>query len=170
VPEEQEAWITEQHVEKLFKEYMHILPGEKHQLVLHFRISIGALRIEGIGSIGTRCLVFFLEGTTKDDALILRLKKAGPLVLEPYVPKKDYASHAQRMVVGQKLMQAASDIFLAGIKGPFTGIQYNRHQFKGIKGSFDLNSLDKAGLETYLKVCSLCLARAHARIGDAADI
>lgn len=71
MPEEQEAWITEQHVEKLFKEYMHTLPEEKHQLVLHFRISIGALRIGGIGSIGTRCLVFLLEGTTKDDALIL---------------------------------------------------------------------------------------------------
>jgi len=71
------------------------------------------------------------------------------------------------VVVGQKLMQAASDIFLVGIKDPFTGIQYHWRQFKYMKGSFDLNSLDKAGLETYLKVCSLCLARALARTGDA---
>ncbi len=64
-------------------------------------------------------------------------------------------------------MQAASDIFLAGIKDPFTGIQYHCRQFKDIKGSFDLNSLDKAGLEAYLKVCSLYLARALAQTGDA---
>ena len=88
VPEGQEAWIAEQHVEKLFKEYLHTLPEEKHQLVSHFRISIGALRIGGIGSIGTRCLVLLLEGTTKDDALILQLKEAGPSVLEPYCPKE----------------------------------------------------------------------------------
>ena len=170
VPEEQEAWITEQHVEKLFKEYMDSLPEEKHQLMSHFRISSGALRIVGIGSVGTRCLILLLEGATKDDALILQLKEAGPSVLEPYVAKKDYASHAQRVVVGQKLMQAASDIFLAGIKDPLTGIKYYWRQFKDMKGSFDLDSLDKAGLETYLKVCSLCLARAHARTGDAACI
>jgi len=135
--------------------------------VSHFRISIGALRIGGIGSIGTRCLVLLLEGATKDDVLILQLKEAGPSVLEPYFPKKDYASHVQSVVVGQKLMQAATDIFLAGIKDPLTGIKYYWRQFKYMKGSFDLNSLDKAGLETYLEVCSLCLALALARAGDA---
>ncbi len=101
---------------------------------------------------------------------LLQLKEAGPSVLEPYVSKKDYANQAQRVVVGQKLMQAASDIFLAGIQDRRTGIQYYWRQFKDMKGSFDLDSLDKAGLETYLKVCSLCLARAHARTGEAACI
>jgi len=170
VPEEQEAWITELDAEKLFKEYIASLPEEKHHLVSHFQISSGALRIVGIGSVGTRCLILLLEGPTKDDALILQLKEAGPSVLEPHVAKKDYASHAQRVVVGQKLIQAASDIFLAGIKDPLTGIQYYWRQFKDMKGSFDLDSLDKAGLETYLEVCSLCLARAHARTGDTACI
>jgi uncharacterized protein (DUF2252 family) len=170
VPEEQEAWITELDAEKLFKEYIASLPEEKHHLMSHFRISSGALRIVGVGSVGTRCLILLLEGPTKDDALILQLKEAGPSVLEPYVAKKDYASHAQRVVVGQKLMQAASDIFLAGIKDPLTGIQYYWRQFKDMKSSFDLDTLDKTGLETYLEVCSLCLARAHARTGDAACI
>ena len=170
VPEEQEAWITELDAEKLFKEYIASLPEEKRQLMSHFRVSSGALRIVGIGSVGTRCLILLLEGATKDDALILQLKEAGPSVLEPYVAKKDYDNQAQRVVVGQKLMQAASDIFLAGIKDQITGIQYYWRQFKDMKGSFDLESLDKAGLETYLKVCSLCLARAHARTGDAACI
>ena len=170
VPEEQEAWITEQHVEKLFKDYIDNLPEEKRQLISHFRVSSGALRIVGIGSVGTRCLILLLEGDTKDDALILQLKEAEPSVLEPYVAKKDYTSHAQRVVVGQKLMQAASDIFLAGIEDPLTGIPYYWRQFKDLKGSFDLNALDKAGLKIYLEVCSLCLARAHARTGDAACI
>jgi uncharacterized protein (DUF2252 family) len=90
----------------------------------HFRISSGALRIVGIGSVGTRCLILLLEGATKDDTLILQLKEAGPSVLEPYVSKKAYANQAQCVVVGQKLMQAASDIFLAGIQDRMTGIQY----------------------------------------------
>jgi uncharacterized protein (DUF2252 family) len=170
VPKEQEAWITELDAEKLFKEYIASLPEEKRQLMSHFRVSSCALRIVGIGSVGTRCLILLLEGATKDDALILQLKEAGPSVLEPYVAKKDYDNQAQRVVVGQKLMQAASDIFLAGMKDQITGIQYYWRQFKDMKGSFDLESLDKAGLETYLKVCSLCLARAHARTGDAACI
>jgi uncharacterized protein (DUF2252 family) len=73
---------------------MNPLPEEKHQLVSNFRISSGALRLVGIGSIGTRCLVLLLEGATKDDALILQLKEAESSVLEPYIPNKDYASHA----------------------------------------------------------------------------
>jgi uncharacterized protein (DUF2252 family) len=122
VLEEQEVWITEQHVEALFKEYMDPIPEEKHKLASHFRISSGLSRIVGIGSFGTRCLILLLEGATKDDALILQLKEAESVILETYVAKKDYASHSQRAVVGQKLMQAASNIFLAGTKDQLTGI------------------------------------------------
>lgn len=166
----QKAWITEQDAEKLFQDYLDSLPEERRQLMSHFRVSSGAIRIVGIGSVGTRCIILLLEGAEKDDALILQLKEAGQSVLEPYVAKRDYANQAQRVVVGQKLMQAASDIFLAGISDSGTGVQYYLRQFKDMKGSFDLNSLDKAGLETYIKVCSVCLARAHARTGDAACI
>ena len=136
----------------------------------YFWISSGVLRIVGIGSVGICCPVLILEGIKKDDALILQLKEIGASVLEPYVAKKDYASHAQCLMVGQKLMQAAGYLILAGIMDPLTGIQYYWRQFKDMKGSFDLDSLDKTGLETYLEVCSICLARAHARAGDAAFI
>lgn len=170
LPEERKAEITEEYVEKLYQDFVNTLPVERHHLVSHFRITGGALRVGGIGSIGTRCIIFLLEGTEKDEALILQLKEAGPSVLEPYLEKKDYASHAQRVVIGQKMMQAASDIFLGWIEDPKTGIQYYWRQLKDMKGSFDLNSLDEAGLETYLRVCSVCLARAHARTGDAATI
>jgi uncharacterized protein (DUF2252 family) len=170
VAEGQKAWITEQDVEKLFQDYVNSLTEERRQLLSHFRISSGALRIVGIGSVGTRCLILLLEGATKEDALILQLKEADKSVLEPYVAKRDYASQALRVVIGQKLMQATSDIFLGWTEDPLTGIQYYWRQFRDMKGSFDLDSLDKAGLETYLKVCSVCLARAHARTGDAACI
>jgi hypothetical protein len=127
------------------------------------------LRIVGIDSVGICCLALLLEEVIKDDALILQLKDAGASVLEPYVAKKDYASHAQCLMVGQKLMQAASYIILAGMY-PLIGIQYYWRQFRDMQGSFDLDSLDKTGLETYLEVCSLCLARAHVPTGDAAFI
>jgi uncharacterized protein (DUF2252 family) len=170
VTEEQKTWIKAQEVEKLFQNYLEGLPEEKRRLMSHFRLSNIALQIVGIESIGKRFILLLLEGATKDDALILQLKEAGPSVLEPYVAKRDYANQALRVVVGQKLMQAVSDIFLAGIVDQVTGIQYYLRQFKDMKGSFNLNSLDKAGLETYLKLCSVCLARAHARSGNAACI
>ena len=170
VAKEQEGRITEVDAKRMFKEYIVSLSEEKHQLLSHFRVSGGALRVVGIGSVGTRCLIILLEGSQKDDAIILQLKEADTSVLEPYVAKKDYASHAQRVVIGQKLMQAASDIFLSGIKDQTTGMDYYWRQFKDMKGSFDLDSLDRAGLEVYLKFCSVCLARAHAKAGDAACI
>jgi uncharacterized protein (DUF2252 family) len=170
LPEEQKTEMTAEYVEKLYQDFVNTLPEERHHLVSHFRITDGALRVGGIGSIGTRCVIFLLEGNEKDEALIMQLKEAGPSVLEPYVEKKQYSSHAQRVVTGQKLMQAASDIFLGWIEDPLSGIQYYWRQLKDMKGSFDLKALDEAGLETYLKVCSVCLARAHARTGDAALI
>lgn len=166
----QNTWIIEQDIKRLFKDYVDSFPEERRPLMSHFRISGGALRIVGIGSVGTRCLILLLEGATKEDALILQLKEADQSILEPYVTKKNFASQAMRVVIGQKLMQAASDVFLGGFVDSLTGIHYYLRQFKDMKGSFDFNSLDKAGLETYLQVCSVCLARAHARTGNAACI
>jgi uncharacterized protein (DUF2252 family) len=170
VTEEQKAWITEKEVKKLFQDYVAGLPEEKRWLMSHFRLSSGAMQIVGTGSIGKRCILLLLEGASKDDVLMLQLKEAVPSILEPYVAKKDYNNQGQRVVIGQKLMQAASDIFLAGLEDSSTGIQYYWRQFKDMKGSFDLDFLDKDSLETYLMVCSVCLARAHARTGNAACI
>lgn len=119
---------------------------------------------------GTRCTIALLEGDADQDALILQQKQAGPSALEAYLPKKDFANQAQRVVIGQRLMQAASDIFLGWHQGPLSGTQYYWRQLKDMKGSFDVANLDATGLGTYLAVCSLCLARAHARSGDAAAI
>ena len=167
---EQKGWITEKDVEKLFKGYLASLPEEKRQLMSHFRLSSGAMQIAGTSSIGKHSILFLLEGATKEDALILQLKEAVPSVLEPYVAMKKYKSQGERVLIGQKMMQAASDIFLSWINDSSTRVQYYCRQFKDMKGSFDLDFLDKESLETYLMVCGTCLARAHARTGTAASI
>jgi uncharacterized protein (DUF2252 family) len=170
VGEEERAQITEQYIEKLWMDYLDSLPEERRLLLSRFRIADGALRVGGVGSVGTRCTILLLEGGAQDDALILQQKESGTSVLESYMPKRDYDSQAQRVVTGQRLMQAASDIFLGWNEGLLTGTEYYWRQLKDMKGSVDVAMLDEAGLETYLAVCSACLARAHARTGDAAGI
>jgi len=168
--EEEKAQVTEKDIERTWRDYLHSLPEERRLLLSRFQIADGALRLGGVGSVGTRCTILLLEGGAEDDALILQQKEAGPSVLAPYVARRDYASQAKRVVVGQRLMQAASDIFLGWHESSLTGRPYYWRQLKDMKGSVDVASLDEAGLRTYLAVCSACLARAHARTGEAAGI
>jgi len=168
--EEQFAQIEEQHIEEAWSDYLNSLPEDRRILLSRFHISDGALRVGGIGSVGTRCSILLLEGGEQEDAIILQQKEAGPSVLEAYLPKRDYTSQAQRVVIGQRMMQAASDIFLGWIQGTLTDTHYYWRQLKDMKGSVDMAILDEAGLGTYLAVCSMCLARAHARTGDPAAI
>ena len=90
--------------------------------------------------------------------------------MEPYTTESSYESAAQRVVQGQRLTQATSDIFLGWHRGVITGHHYYWRQLKDMKGSLAVTGLDEAGFETYLQVCAACLARAHARTGDAAAI
>jgi len=162
--------VTEQVMESAWVAYVNSLPEERRRLLARFRVTDVALRVGGVGSVGTRCMISLLEGDTDRDAIILQHKEAGPSALEAYLPKRDYASQAQRVVIGQRLMQAASDIFLGWHHSTLTGTQYYWRQLKDKKGSFDMQRLDERGMGTYLAVCSICLARAHARTGDAASI
>jgi uncharacterized protein (DUF2252 family) len=162
--------VTEQVMESAWYAYVDSLPEERRRLLARFRVTDVALRVGGIGSVGTRCMISLLEGDTDRDAIILQHKEAGPSALEPYLPKVEYASQAQRVVIAQRLMQAASDIFLGWHHSTLTGTQYYWRQLKDKKGSFDMQRLDERGMGTYLAVCSICLARAHARTGDAASI
>jgi len=168
--QEQKAQITEQDIKKVWLEYLNSLPKDRRLLLSRFRIADAALRVGGVGSVGTRCTILLLEGHTADDALILQQKEAGPSALSGYLPKTDYASQAERVVVGQRLIQASSDIFLGWAHGHISGSQYYWRQLKDMKGSFDVAKLNAKGLMTYLRVCSVCLARAHARTGNAAAI
>jgi uncharacterized protein (DUF2252 family) len=170
VDEEQKQGVSKFDIESAWFGYVNSLPVERRRLLDRFRISDAALRVGGVGSVGTRCFIALLEGDTDEDAIILQQKQAGPSALEAYLPKMDFASQAQRIVISQHLMQAASDIFLGWHHSTGISRDFYWRQLKDMKASFDLANLDASGLETYLKVCGLCLARAHARTGDAAAI
>jgi uncharacterized protein (DUF2252 family) len=170
VDEEQMQQVSKLDIESAWSEYVNSLPEERRRLLVRYRISDAAFRVGGVGSVGTRCFIGLLEGDTDEDAIILQQKQAGPSALEAYLPKTDFASQAQRVVIGQHMMQAASDIFLGWHHSTGFNLDFYWRQLKDMKASFDLANLDESGLETYLKVCGLCLARAHSRTGDAAAI
>jgi len=168
--ETQKQQISKQDIDSAWFAYVHSLPEERRRLLARFRITDAALRVGGVGSVGTRCTISLLEGDADQDDIILQQKEAGPSALEAYLPKHEFASQAQRVVTGQHLMQAASDIFLGWHQSALSGTQYYWRQLKDKKGSFDMQKLDESGMGTYLAVCSVCLARAHARTGDASAI
>ncbi len=163
--------ISEHGIEKSWREYLTSLPDERRYLLERFEIIDIALRVGGIGSVGTRCAIVLLKGGAEEDSLILQLKEAGPSVLEDFVNKKArYESHAQRVVTAQRVMQATSDIFLGWSKGSHTDLDFYWRQLKDMKGSANIAAMDEDALKTYLAVCSWCLARAHARTGDGIKI
>jgi len=158
--------FAEDAVESDWAQYLDSLPVERRYLLQRFRLEDGALRVGGVGSVGTRCAIVLLEGEAGDDALLLQLKEAGPSVLEPHLSRPASPQHAERVVTGQRLMQAASDMFLGWHSGRFSGRQFYWRQLKDMKGSADVAAMDENALKTYVALCSWCLARAHARTGD----
>jgi uncharacterized protein (DUF2252 family) len=168
--EEQRALVDAEFVEKSWSDYIASLPQERRLLLSRFRPTDIALRVGGVGSVGTRCSILLLEGSAPADAIILQQKEAGPSALEAFLPQRTYTSNAHRVVTAQRLLQASSDIFLGWHQSPLTETQYYWRQLKDMKGSVDVEALDEVGLGTYLGVCSVCLARAHARTGNPAAI
>jgi uncharacterized protein (DUF2252 family) len=166
----EEDRMSEAAVEQAWRQYLDSLPDERRYLLGRFRIVDGALRVGGVGSVGTRCSIVLLEGGGQDDALILQLKEAGPSVLEPHLPKRGLGQHARRVVTAQRLMQAASDMFLGWHSSQVTEVDYYWRQLKDMKGSADVEAMDEASFKTYVSLCSWCLARAHARTGDGSAI
>ena len=165
---EERQQFAKENIESSWKQYLDSLPDERRFLLRRYFPTDGALRVGGVGSVGTRCLIVLLEGETEDDALILQLKEAGPSVLEAYLTDEErYSSdHARRVVIGQRLIQASSDIFLGWHSGKLTNRDYYWRQLKDMKGSVDVTTMDYDGMKTYLAVCASCLARAHARTGN----
>ena len=170
VDEEDLAQMTEVAVEDMWRQYLQSLEIEKRFLLSRYRIVDAALRVGGVGSVGTRCTIVLLHGGAHDDSLILQLKETGPSALAAYLPPHQFDNNAQRVVIGQQLMQATTDIFLGWHRGAVSGRDYYWRQLKDMKGSADVTEMDKVGFQTYVDVCALCLARAHARTGDASAI
>jgi len=157
-------------VEQAWQEYLKSLAVEQRFLLTRYQIKDVALRVGGVGSVGTRCMIVLLAGGAKDDDLILQLKEAGASALEPYLPNDATVGHAERIVKGQQLLQATTDIFLGWHKSAFSERDFYWRQLKDMKGSIDVTDLDESGFKTYVAVCAICLARAHGRTGDAAAI
>jgi uncharacterized protein (DUF2252 family) len=151
-----------------FEQYEQTLMDDIRVLFSRYRLVDSALKVVGVGSVGTRCgIALFMSG--HKDALFLQLKEAMPSVLEPYAGKSVYENHAQRVVVGQRLMQAASDMFLGWIRRE-DGRDFYIRQLRDMKASADIEEMKGSHLVEYAGFCGWALARAHARGGDAAFI
>jgi uncharacterized protein (DUF2252 family) len=156
-------------LEKVFTDYRATMPENRRDFLERYRFVDWALKVVGVGSVGTRCFVLVLEGRDENDPLILQAKEATASVMEPYLESSGHANHAQRVVVGQQLMQATSDIFLGWTRGP-GGRDFYLRQLWDMKGSVDTAILQPAGLGFYGGLCGWSLARAHASTGDAVAI
>ena len=119
----------------------------------------------GVGSVGTRCFVVLFQGRDEEDPLFLQIKQATDSVLEDHLPRSGYPQHGQRVVEGQRLMQASSDIFLGWTDG-VEGHEYYWRQFHDMKGSADVAVMNPRQLNGYARLCGWTLAHAHARSGD----
>jgi uncharacterized protein (DUF2252 family) len=155
-------------IKSLLQSYRRTLTHEHHPIE-EFRYVHTARKVVGVGSVGTRCYIMLLVGRDNGDPLFLQVKEAQRSVLEPHVRKVRYRSHGARVVIGQRLMQAASDIFLGWqrIKAmDGRARDYYVRQLHDWKGSADVDRLRVPGATMYARLCGASLARAHARWGD----
>ncbi len=156
-------------LEDVFTQYRATMRENLRSFLERYRFVDFALKVVGVGSVGTRCFVLILEGRDENDPLILQAKEATASVMEPFLAPSTHGSHAQRVVVGQQLMQGTSDMFLGWTTGP-GGRHFYIRQLWDMKGSVDVPSLRPVGLAFYGGICGWALARAHARSGDAVAI
>jgi hypothetical protein len=149
-----------------FRAYRATLQDDRRHLLERFEIVDAARKVVGVGSVGTRAFIVLLQGRDAQDPLFLQIKEATASVLEAYLPKSRYRQHGERVVQGQRMMQAASDIYLGWTKG----LDVNRHfywrQLRDMKGSVLVELMTPLGLTFYARTCGWTLARAHARSGD----
>lgn len=149
--------------------YRETIDDQCRTLLERFRWVDAGHKVVGVGSVGTRAWIALTMGREHEDPLFLQVKQAGPSVLEPFAGASAFAEHGRRVVVGQRLMQSAGDIFLGWVHGiGLDGIErhfYVRQLWDG-KGSAEVEALSPAAMEGYAELCGWTLARAHARSGD----
>ncbi|MFJ9823223.1 DUF2252 domain-containing protein [Streptomyces sp. NPDC101160] len=150
---------------KIFSDYRSSLAEERRILLDRYRFVDAARKVVGVGSVGTRCFILLLEGRDDADPLFLQIKEAGRSVLEQYLQPSAFTHQGHRVVSGQRLIQAASDIFLGWMTGPEQRHFYWR-QLRDMKGSAEVETMSPATLRDYARLCGRALARAHARSGD----
>jgi uncharacterized protein (DUF2252 family) len=158
-----ETW---QAIHAQLRSYRVTLQHDRRLLLERFDIVDVARKVVGVGSVGTRSYIALLQGRDENDPLFLQIKEATASVLEDHLPASRYKQAGERVVQGQRLMQAASDIYLGWTRG----VEDNRYmywrQLRDMKGSADVEAMDPAGMTFYARLCGWTLARAHARAGD----
>ena len=153
-------------IHEQFRAYRATLQDDRRRLLERFEIVDAARKVVGVGSVGTRAFIVLLQGRDAQDPLFLQIKEATASVLEPYVRKSRYRQHGERVVQGQRMMQAASDIYLGWTKGLDVRRHFYWRQLRDMKGSVEAEALAPLGLTFYARTCGWTLARAHARSGD----
>ena len=153
-------------IHEQFRAYRATLQDDRRKLLERFEIVDAARKVVGVGSVGTRAFIVLLQGRDEHDPLFLQIKEATASVLEPYVGKSRYRQHGERVVQGQRMMQAASDIYLGWTKGLDVRRHFYWRQLRDMKGSALVEGMIPIGLMYYARICGWTLARAHARSGD----
>jgi len=167
---EVEPAAIEKFILEMIAKYRRTLETDRRYLLEQYQFIDMARKVVGVGSVGTRCWVVLMLGRDDSDPLFLQVKEAEPSVLSRFVGASKYANQGQRVVAGQRLMQASSDIFL-GWQHTETGVDdqprdFYVRQLRDWKFSVEIESLVPAGLRLYGEACGWTLARAHARSGD----
>ncbi|MFD4433712.1 DUF2252 family protein, partial [Nocardia sp. NPDC058497] len=155
----------EKTVKDVFADFRRSLPDERRVLLDRYRRVDQALKVVGVGSVGTRCFIALMMDKESGSPLFLQLKEAETSVLAPHLKPSKYHHQGHRVVVGQRLMQSASDIFLGWATGPAGRFFYLR-QLRDMKGSAAIDNMTHGELARYSELCGSVLARAHARSGD----
>lgn len=158
----------DQMVKSAFRAYRTSLADDRRALLNHFEIRDVAVKVVGVGSVGTHCAIVLLMASD-DDPLFLQVKEARTSVLEPYAGRSTYKHRGQRVVIGQRLMQAASDVFLGWTSGD-SGRHFYVRQLRDMKVSPIIDIMTPKSMNTFADACGWALARAHAKSGDPATI
>jgi uncharacterized protein (DUF2252 family) len=149
-----------------FRAYRSTLQDDRRKLLERFEIVDAARKVVGVGSVGTRAFIVLLQGRDAQDPLFLQVKEATASVLEGNLSKSRYRQHGERVVQGQRMMQAASDIYLGWTKGVDVRRHFYWRQLRDMKGSALVEGMTPLALTFYARICGWTLARAHARSGD----
>jgi len=156
-------------VDSVIQNYQQTVADHIKVLIGRYEILDAALKVVGVGSVGTRCYIGLLQGRDQSDPLFLQVKEAGDSALAAFVPPSQYSHSGERVVQGQRLMQTSTDIFLGWVTGE-GGTKYYVRQLKDMKASVEVEDLEPDGLQTYATACASVLAHSHSRSGSAATM
>jgi uncharacterized protein (DUF2252 family) len=173
VPDGESQETVLEALRDLIRKYRRTLQGDRRKLIERFRLVDAARKVVGVGSVGTRAWIVLMLGRDNEDPLFMQAKEAEASVLEPFLGKSEFANHGQRVVEGQRLMQAASDIMLGWIHTTgLDGVErdFYLRQLWDAKGSAIVDVMEPDALAVYGQLCGATLAKAHARSGDAIAI